>query len=189
VQHLNTEQLMAGLDHVRSSPSDDGRVELIVRRPERDLREVVFEARLDPEVGLVGDSWLARVGGAPNVAHLQAQLTLMNARCAALVAVDPDRRQLAGDQVFVDFDLSHANSPAGSQLQLGSAVVEISELPHTGCRKFSARFGDDALAFVNSEVGRELRLRGVNTRVIVEGTVRVGDAIRRVPAPAVLDRV
>lgn len=189
MQRLTTEQLAAGLDEIRNSPVDDGRVELIVRRPERDVREIVSEATLDLDRGLVGDSWLARAGGAPNAANMQAQITLMNARFAALVAVDADRRPLAGDQLFVDMDLSHDNLPAGAQLELGSAVVEISELPHTGCRKFSARFGDDALAFVNSDVGRQLRLRGVNCRIVVGGTVRVGDAVRRVPAPAVVDLV
>lgn len=177
------DQLVAGVDDIRQSPTDSGRVELIVRRPETNLREVVSEARLDPDLGLVGDSWRARVGDAPNAAHLQAQITLMNARSAALVAVDAERRQLAGDQLFVDLNLSHDNLPAGSRLQLGSAVVEISELPHTGCRKFAARFGDEALAFVNSEVGRQLRLRGVNARIVIAGTVRVGDIVSSVSVP------
>jgi MOSC domain-containing protein YiiM len=107
------------------------------------------------------------------------QLTLMNVRSATLIAGAPDRRQLAGDQFFVDLDLSVENVPPGSRLKLGDATVEITEIPHRGCGKFSARFGVDALKFVNSEVGRELNLRGVNAKIIDGGVVRRGDAISK----------
>ena len=107
------------------------------------------------------------------------QLTVMNSRAALLVAGDPDRRMLAGDQIYVDLDLSPANLPPGTRLALGSAVIEVTDQPHLGCAKFAARFGTDALRFVNSRVGRQLRLRGLNARVIVTGTVRSGDAVRK----------
>jgi MOSC domain-containing protein YiiM len=181
--HLTTEQLEAGLDEVRRSPQDGGRVELIVRRPAEDEREVVTEASLSCDTGLVGDTWStrrsARTGEGPQP---DRQLTLMNARAAALVAGGAERRALAGDQLYVDLDLSYANLPPGTRLEIGSAAVEITEPPHTGCAKFAARFGNEALKFVNSPVGRDLNLRGVNAKVSKAGIVRVGDAIRALPA-------
>jgi MOSC domain-containing protein YiiM len=177
-------RLEESLDHIRKAPADGGTVELIARRPAEDEREVVTEARLDTHEGLEGDTWRARGSsrtpdGGPNP---EAQITLMNARAAAAIAGDRERWAMAGDQLYVDLDLSIANLPAGSRVQIGSAVIEFSEIPHTGCAKFSARYGVDALKFVNSPVGRELRLRGANCRVVVAGTVRAGDAIRKLPS-------
>jgi hypothetical protein len=181
--HTELTRLEESLDHIRAAPADAGIVELIARRPAEDEREVLTEARLNTREGLEGDTWLARgssrtADGSPN---LDAQLTLMNARVAAAVAGDRERWPLAGDQIYVDLDLSRANLPPGSRVQIGSAVIEFSEPPHTGCAKFSARFGVDALKFVNSQTGRELRLRGANCRVIVDGTVRPGDKITKLP--------
>ena len=172
------------LDHIREAPADGGTVELIARRPAVDEREILTEATLDAHDGLVGDTWRARGSSSTpdGSANLEAQLTLMNARAAAAIAGERDRWALAGDQLFVDFDLSLSNLPAGSRVQIGSAVIEFSEAPHTGCAKFSARFGNDALRFVNSPIGRELRLRGANCRVVVAGTVRPGDSIRKLLA-------
>lgn len=182
---LNVEltRLEESLDHIREAPADGGTVELIARRPAVDEREVLSEAWLDVHDGLEGDTWRARGSsrtpdGAPN---LEAQLTLMNARTAAAIAGERERWPLAGDQMYVDLDLSLTNLPPGSRVQIGSAVIEFSETPHTGCAKFSARFGVDALKFVNSPTGRELRLRGANCRVVVAGMVRPGDAIRKLP--------
>jgi len=181
VIHLETGDLHAGLDHVRSAPKDNGVVELIVRRPAEDQREVVDEARLDCADGLVGDTWNVRISKRTGVGpDPDRQLTLMNARAAALVAGTSDHGGLAGDQVYVDFDLGYGNIPPGTRLQIGDAVIEVSAAPHTGCAKFRARFGADALRFVNSEVGRELNLRGINAKVVVAGTVRTGDAVRKV---------
>ena len=176
-------RLEENLDHIRNAPSNAGTVELIARRPAEDEREVLGEARLDLFDGLVGDTWRSRGSrhtpdGGPNP---ESQLTLMNARVAAVIAGERERWALAGDQLYVDLDLSLANLPPGSRVQIGSAVIEFSEEPHTGCAKFSARFGNDALRFVNSPVGRDLRLRGANCRVVVPGIVRPGDAIRKLP--------
>lgn len=181
MEPLATAALQAGLDHVRGSPPDDGVVELIVRRPAVDEREVLAVGVLDEVAGLVGDTWQVRgstrtADGSPD---LGAQLTVMNSRAALLVAQHPDRRMLAGDQLYVDLDLSPANLPAGTRLAVGSAVIEVSERPHLGCAKFAARFGKDAWRFVNSRAGRELRLRGMNTRVVAAGTIRPGDTIRK----------
>jgi MOSC domain-containing protein YiiM len=177
--HASPAELEAGLEHLRVAPRDQGVVELIVRRPVVDEREVVETAQLDLEDGLVGDSWRTRgrSGGRPS--NTNAQITIMNARSAALVAGDRERWPLAGDQLYVDFDLSGEHLPPGTRLAVGSAVLEVTEDPHTGCKKFSARFGLDALMFVNSPEGRALNLRGINTRIVQAGTVSVGDAIRR----------
>jgi hypothetical protein len=172
------------VDDVRSSPRDRGRVELITRRPEVDVREVVDEATLDPERGLVGDNWETKPSLATGAPNPLAQLTLMNARATALVAGERERWPLAGDQLYVDLDLSYENLPPGTRLSVGEAVIEVTGEPHLGCGKFAARFGVDALKLVNSAVGRELNLRGVNARVISGGTVRTGDAIAKNAADA-----
>jgi MOSC domain-containing protein YiiM len=179
MEHVAAATLEAGVEDIRRSPPDVGRVELIVRRPAEDEREVLEEATLDSHHGLVGDTWLVRDDhGGPDA---DAQLTVMNARAALLVAGEAARWQLAGDQLYVDLDLSVDNVPVGTRLELGSAVIEVTAKPHLGCQKFSARFGRDALNLVNSPVGRRLRLRGANARVVRPGTVRVGDVIRKLP--------
>ena len=174
VAHLDTEQLEAGLAEIRRSPADVGTVELIVRRPVVDERELLEEAELDLERGLVGDDWYARGSKSTpdGSSNREAQLTIANARAVDLVAAgDRDRWALAGDQFYVDFDISEANLPAGTRLSLGTAVIEVSAAPHDGCVKFSARFGNDAHRFVN--------LRGINAKVVEPGTVRRGDSIRK----------
>jgi len=175
--HLTMEQLDAGLNAIRESPRDRGVVEMIVRRPGIETREVLDECKLDSVEGLVGDNWHTRGSSqtSDGSSHPDMQLTLMNSRVIHLIAQNKERWRLAGDQLFIDMDLSTANLPPGTQIKLGSAVIAISAQPHTGCKKFVARFGLDAMKFVNSEVGRELNLRGVNTKVIQSGVVRVGD--------------
>jgi hypothetical protein len=174
-------ELEAGLDAIRRSPPQSGRVELIVRRPEVEAREVITEAHLDEHEGLIGDCWLERGSTATDdgAAHPETQITIMNARAAALIAGDRARWPLAGDQLYVDFHLGVANLPPGTHLQVGSAVLEVTVVPHRGCGKFSKRFGLDALTFVNSAVGRELNLRGINARVLRGGMVHTGDTIRK----------
>jgi MOSC domain-containing protein YiiM len=186
VEHLSTAALEAGLDHVRDAPPDGGRVELIVCRPAVNERVVLAEGWLDAEAGLTGDTWQERgsTRTEDGSAHPDMQLTVMNARAALLVAQDPGRRQLAGDQLYVDLDISAGNLPPGTRLGLGSTVIEVTGQPHLGCAKFAARFGKDALRFVNSRTGRALRLRGLNARIVVSGTVRSGDVARRLRAAA-----
>ena len=181
VQHVALNVLEAGVARIRRAPKDAGTVELIVRRPAEEEREVLDEAQLDPVEGLVGDNWRTRGSRATadGSAHPDLQLTLMNARATALIARTRERWALAGDQLYVDLDLSEANLPAATRLQLGSAVIEITPLPHTGCGKFARRFGVEALKFVNSPVGRELNMRGRNARIVVRGTVRTGDTVRK----------
>ena len=182
VKHSTAEELEAGLNHIRLSPKDEGTLELIVRRPRAGEREVLEEGELDLVAGLVGDSWKDRGSsrtpdGSP---HPDMQLNVMNSRALALVARVEERWRLAGDQLVIDMDLSGQNLPAGARLALGSAIIEVTDQPHTGCQKFADRFGADALRFVNSPPGKRLRLRGLNARVVRPGAIRVGDAVRKI---------
>ena len=182
--HLGAEELAAGLAAIRDAPSAAGTVEMIVRRPAPDEREILEEGRLTLEDGLVGDHWRARGSRSTpdGAADVDRQLTVMGARAVDLLAGgDRDAWPLAGDQLYVELDLGVANLPAGTRLAIGDAIIEVTELAHTGCAKFSARFGSEALRFVNSPDGRALRLRGLNARVVRPGTVRRGDPIRRLP--------
>jgi len=173
-------ELESGLDEVRRSPSDNGVVRLIVRRPGPGDREVIESAEMDVDAGLVGDTWVRRGSKttADGTSDRRAQLTLMNARTAALIAGPIEEWAAAGDQLYVDFDLGEACLPAGTRLVVGAAVLEVSSVPHTGCAKFSGRFGVDALRFVSTPDGRAMRLRGMNATVVRSGSVRVGDRIR-----------
>ena len=183
IQHLTMDQLMAGLDEIRQSPREGGVVEMIVSRPDVDAREILDEGRICAVEGLVGDNWRTRGSSqtSDDFGHPEMQLTLMNSRAIQLIAQDRSRWCLAGDQFFVDLDLSHENLPHGTRLKLGSSVIEITSEPHTGCKKFVQRFGLDAMKFVNSEIGGQLNLRGVNAKVIEDGIVRVGDAVTKCP--------
>jgi hypothetical protein len=184
MEELTDAQFEGWLDRVRDAPGDDGRLELIARRlADQGERELLDEARLDPDLGLVGDRWGALDARSTPI-FLAAQLTVINTRMLAVIEPNRARWPLAGDQLYVDLDLSLENLPPGSRLAIGSAVIEVSEEPHTGCARFSARFGSRALRWINSPEGRAQRLRGLNARVVVAGTVRVGDRIRRVGVPA-----
>jgi hypothetical protein len=176
-------ELEAGLDEIRRAPRDHGVLELIVRRPTIGEREVLEEGTLDLLDGLVGDSWKNRPSSRmpDGLPHPDMQLNIMNARVTALVAQSKERWRLAGDQFYIDMDLSAANLPPGTQLELGSAVIEVTPQPHTGCRKFVSRFGKEAMRFVNSPVGRQLNLRGINARVVQAGTVRAAAMVRKIP--------
>jgi hypothetical protein len=181
-KHLTMEELEARLDHIRRSPDDNGVLKMIVRRPRTDEREVLEVGELDRTEGLKGDNWSTRGSDLTEdgSAHPDMQLNLMNSRVIALLAQDKERWQLAGDQLFVDMDLSAENLPPGSRLAIGSALIEVTDQPHTGCKKFAERFGVDAMRFVNTPMGRKLNLRGINAKVVQSGVVRVGDLVRKV---------
>ena len=183
MKHLNADELEAGLPEILASPRDDGVVRMIVRRPDVDRREVLETGELDVAEGLAGDNWRARGSRqtADGSAHPEMQLNLMNSRVIALVAQSEDRWVLAGDQLFVDLDLAKENLPAGTRLAIGSAVIEVTAVPHLGCRKFAARFGVEAMKFANSRRGKKLCLRGINAKVVSPGRVSAGDKVRKVP--------
>ncbi len=181
-EHYPTEnELAARLDYLRQAPAAGGPVAYLIRRPTTDQRELLDEAELTPAAGMVGDRWAKTCSqklpdGALNP---DTQITLMSTRMLGLLTDDRARWPLAGDNVLLDLDLSDTNLPVGQRLRLGTAVLEITERPHTGCAKFSKRFGPDALRFVNSPEGRRLRLRGVHAQVVTAGRIKLGDAITK----------
>jgi hypothetical protein len=183
-RHLTREELEAGMHEICRAPREEGTLEMIVRRPSSGEREVLGEGELDLEVGLVGDNWKARGSRSTpdGSAHPEMQLNIMSARVVALLAQTRERWALAGDQLFIDLDLSTDNLPPGTRLAIGSAMIEITSVPHTGCAKFAARFGAEATRFVNSPVGKLLRLRGLNAKIVQPGNVRAGDRVKRIAA-------
>ncbi len=182
IRYLTTGELEAGLENIRQSPKDQGVLEMIVRRPQENERETLVEGHLDLVLGLVGDNWRTRGSSRrpDKSAHPEMQINVMNSRLIALIAQQKERWSLAGDQLYIDFDISLENLPTGTRLAIGSAVIEVTPQSHTGCRKFLARFGEEAMKFVNSKVGKELRLRGMNAKVIQPGTIHVQDAVTKV---------
>lgn len=174
IKHLTTAEIEAKMDYVIESPKDEGVLQLIVRRPREDEREELETGELDTEKGLIGDDWLADDG------NIDAQIAIMNARIIELLAQNKERWKLAGDQLFIDLNLTDENLPSGTKLQIGSAILEVTAEPHNGCRKFVERFGLDAMKFVNSPVGKKYHLRGIYAKVIQSGTIRQGDAVRKI---------
>ena len=183
-RHLTIEELEEGLPEIARSPKDEGVLELIVRRPAVNAREVLTVGELDMDAGLVGDTWAKRSSartpdGSP---HPDMQLNIMNARTVALIATMKERWPLSGDQLFIDLDLTPENLPAYTRLAIGTAVIEVTPEPHLGCGKFVERFGVAAMKFVNSPTGRRYNLRGINAKVVQSGTIRVGDVARKLDA-------
>jgi MOSC domain-containing protein YiiM len=184
VATVAADELTEGLAAICKSPKDRGTLELIVARPVEGERFCPERAELTPEAGLVGDrwrktSWVKLPDGSPDPV---VQITLMNVRCISLIIGERNQWAIAGDNLFVDLDLSKENLPAGTRLKVGQCVLEITRKPHNGCFKFKRRFGAAALKFVNSKEGKSLRLRGVHARVIVGGTISVGDRIEKLSA-------
>lgn len=180
-RHLTLDELNAGLPEIHKSPEDRGILKAIVIRPKTDERVSLTECAISPELGVHGDKWvtskwLTLPDGSP---HPDVQVAIMNARTIALIAQEEERWPLAGDNLYVDLDLSADNLPCGQQLALGSAVLEITGEAHNGCKKFARRFGPDAVRFVNSELGKRLHLRGIYARIVQGGVIRVGDVITR----------
>ena len=181
-RHLTTTELEEGLPHILESPKDGGELKMIVYRPDVDQRHSVDSGLLDEEHGLVGDNWLTRGSRSTEdgSADPEMQLNIMNVRVASLVADDPERIPLAGDQLYLDMNLSGENLPVGTQLSLGETVIEVTPPPHTGCKKFAKRFGNDAVIFVNSGFGKTQNFRGICARVVKGGKIQVGDVAKKI---------
>jgi hypothetical protein len=176
----STHELNDGLGEIKQSPNDLGRVELIVCRPEIGERLELDLAELDIHEGLIGDNWKTRGKAKRKAANTDMQLNIMNSRAISLIAKDKSRWKLAGDQFYVDFDLSKDNIPAGTVLEIGTAIIAVTHEPHLGCKKFQDRFGKESVVFVNSDIGKSLNLRGINAKVLKPGKVKVGDVIKKV---------
>ena len=181
MEHVSLVELEAGMDFVHRSPHDKGTLEMIVQRPQENAREVCDAGELSLDDGLVGDNWKPRGSKAmpDSSAHPDRQITIMNSRLIGLLARDRKYWPLAGDQLYVDLDLSAGNLPPGTRLSIGSAVIEVTASPHTGCSKFSARFGAEALRFISVPERKELHLRGIYAKVVQPGVIRVGDLVRK----------
>lgn len=181
LKQLPISELELGIEEIKESPKDHGVLEMIVRRPETETRELINSGEINLENGLAGDNWKARGSSHTDdgSADPEAQITLMNSRVIQLLTGDKENWQWAGDQLFVDMDISIDNLPPHSRLQVGSAILEISAKPHTGCKKFSGRFGIEALEFISTPLGKALRMRGVNAKVIQAGEIKVGDAVKK----------
>lgn len=182
MKHLTMEELETGLDEIKRSPLDKGVLELIVGRPAENEREVLEEGTLDLGLGLIGDNWKTRGSSrtTDGFGHPDMQINIMNSRIISLLAQEKKYWKLAGDQLYIDLNLSDENLPTGSRLKIGSAVLEVTAIPHNGCKKFTERFGIDAVKFVNSPIGKELHLRGINAKVVEAGKVRVGETITKI---------
>jgi MOSC domain-containing protein YiiM len=180
-KHLSLDELKESLSEILQSPKDRGILRAIVIRPETDARVSLEQCELSPEGGVHGDNWakgcwMSLPDGRP---HPDVQVTIMNARTLALIAQAQERWPLAGDNLVVDLDLSGDNLPAGTRLSAGSALLEITPVPHNGCKKFAERFGIDATRFVNSRDGKQLHLRGIYARIVEPGVITVGDTIEK----------
>ncbi|MFY0691197.1 MAG: hypothetical protein JXR14_04650 [Paracoccaceae bacterium] len=182
VHHRSHDELTAAIPHILDAAKDNGRLDMIVIRPEKEQRLPVESARLTYADGTVGDHWakgcwLSTEDGKP---HPDVQICIMSSRCIAAIAGEPENWPLAGDNLFIDMDLSPSNMPPGTKIAIGSVEMVITEEPHNGCQKFIDRFGRDACVFVNTGRGKELRLRGIYGKVIKDGTVSVGDTVRKI---------
>lgn len=182
VKHLTLSELNAGMPDIRDSPKDFGTLNEIVIRPATNERVRLDKCEVSPALGVHGDNWaqgcwLSLPDGQP---HPDVQVTIMNSRVIALIAQDRSRWSLAGDNLYVDLELSDENLPCGTRLGVGSAVLEVTAEPHTGCKKFAERFGGDAIKFVNSSEGKILHLRGIYARIVQAGIVQLGDVVKKI---------
>jgi MOSC domain-containing protein YiiM len=181
-RHLTMEELKAGLAEIMASPADGGTLEGIVVRPEHDARTEVESVDISLKGGVHGDHWAkgCHKSTEDGLPHPDVQICIMNARCIALIAQARDNWAPAGDNLFIDLNLSAGNLAPGQRLAIGSAVIEITAEPHNGCAKFIERYGRDACVFVNTGEGKRNRLRGIYARVVEDGRITIGDRVEKI---------
>ncbi len=182
-RHLSLAELNEGLPEILASPKDNGILRGIVIRPSPGERRELDSCDLSLALGTHGDHWAkgcwkSTEDGKP---HPDVQICIMNARCIGLIAQDRDNWAPAGDNLFIDMDLTPGNTPPGTRLAIGSTVLVITDTPHNGCESFISRYGRDACIFVNTGEGKRMRLRGIYGRVIQDGRVTVGDRVTKLP--------
>ena len=182
MDYIASSEIEARFEWVLEAPADAGRVESLVIRPAVNQREPLQRVMFSPQQGVEGDNWLSSCWKKlpSGESDPDVQVAIMNARMIEVLTNDKSRWPLAGDQLFVDFDLSVGNLAVGDRLQVGAAVLEITAEPHRGCSKFKKRFGQDALTFVNSPQGDVHRLRGVYAKIVSAGEVCVGDSVSKI---------
>ena len=181
LRHLTFDELNAGLAHIRASPKEEGRLEAIIARPAPGERRDLASSEISLAGGVHGDHWAkgcwkTTADGKPDP---DVQICMMNARCIELIAQERSNWPPAGDNFFIDMDLTPGNMPPGTRLGIGSAIIEVTGIAHNGCASFIERYGRDACVFVNTGEGERLRLRGIYARVVRDGRVSVGDKVKK----------
>ena len=176
------DELLESLPYILSAPADEGQVRAIVIRPAAGQRRMLDRVDVSARGGLEGDHWaegcwLSTEDGAP---HPDVQVCIMSARCIEAIAGPEANWAAAGDNLFIDMDLSPENLPPGTRVAIGTVELILTAEPHNGCQSFIDRYGRDACVFVNTGPGKANRLRGIYGRVTRDGTIRRGDVMRKI---------
>ncbi|CAN1577166.1 hypothetical protein MCELHM10_04085 [Paracoccaceae bacterium] len=179
IDFISPEALTAALPEVLAAPRELGAVRLLCMRPKPNLRSFPDRLTLTRAAGVVGDfeasrPWLVLEDGSPDPRN---QVSIMSARVLDLVWRDGNPRSHPGDNIACDLDLSHANLPAGTLLQAGTAVLRVSDEPNDGCAKWKVRMGKAAYDWTRAHAA--YRLRGLYCSVEQDGEITLEDALLR----------